>query len=205
MEEQRFAILIDGAFLQKKLSSRLKRPATAADIVAESDRIKTDPLLADKSLLRIYYYDARPASTDVRNPLDQTTIALGSTPVHARSTQLIDRLEMEPDYAVRLGEAVAQGWKLGGSALRSLAQRVRAVQATDLVPAINQKGVDLRIGLDMARLSLRSLVDIIVVVTGDSDLIPAFKFARREGVRVYLETLGHGVRRELKVHCDRLL
>ena len=52
------------------------------------------------------------------------------------------------------------------------------------------KGVDLRIGLDIARLSLRRLVDVIVVVTGDSDMVLAFKFARREGVRVYLDHMG---------------
>jgi uncharacterized LabA/DUF88 family protein len=46
------------------------------------------------------------------------------------------------------------------------------------------------------------MVRAIVVVTGDSDLIPAFKFARREGIRVHLDCLGHGVRRELKVHAD---
>jgi hypothetical protein len=46
-------------------------------------------------------------------------------------------------------------------------------------------------------------VQAIVVVTGDSDLAPAFSFARREAVRVILCRLGHGVRRELAVHADR--
>jgi uncharacterized LabA/DUF88 family protein len=41
-----------------------------------------------------------------------------------------------------------------------------------------------------------------VVVSGDSDLVPAFKFARREGMRVYLDHLKHGVMRELKAHAD---
>ena len=63
----------------------------------------------------------------------------------------------------------------------------------------------LRIGLDIARLALREMVDIIVVVTGDSDLVPAFRFARREGVRVFLDHMGHGVRRELKAHADIIL
>jgi uncharacterized LabA/DUF88 family protein len=59
--------------------------------------------------------------------------------------------------------------------------------------------------LDIARLSLRQLVDVIVVVTGDSDMVPAFKFARREGVRVYLDHMGHAVKRELKAHVDQIL
>jgi len=81
----------------------------------------------------------------------------------------------------------------------------RAIEPNDLVPNISQKGVDLRIGLDIARLSLGRMVQTIVVVTGDSDLVPAFKFARREGVQVFLLHLNHGIRRELKAHCDKVL
>ncbi len=81
----------------------------------------------------------------------------------------------------------------------------RAPTGQDIVPNVEQKGVDLRIGLDIARLALREMVEIIVVVTGDSDLVPAFRFARREGIRVYLDHLGHGVRRDLKAHADIVL
>ena len=63
----------------------------------------------------------------------------------------------------------------------------------------------MRIGLDIARLSLQKLVNINVVITGDSDTLSAFKFARREGIRVYLDHLGHGVWRELKAHADLIL
>lgn len=86
--------------------------------------------------------------------------------------------------------------------MRALSKAPRKLTATDLVPNIEQKGVDLRIGLDIARLALQHIVDVIVVVTGDSDLVPAFKFARREGIRIYLDHMGHGVKRELKVHTD---
>lgn len=73
-------------------------------------------------------------------------------------------------------------------------------------PSIEQKGVDLRIGLDLARLALREMVSTVVVVTGDSDLVPAFKFARREGIRVYLDHLGFSAcKRALKVHVDLVL
>ena len=60
-------------------------------------------------------------------------------------------------------------------------------------------------GLDIARLALTHSVETIVVVTGDGDLIPALKFARREGVRVFLCHLGHGVKRELRAHADRII
>jgi uncharacterized LabA/DUF88 family protein len=74
-----------------------------------------------------------------------------------------------------------------------------------LVPDISQKGVDLRIGLDIATLAFRRIVDTIVVVAGDSDLVPAFKLARREGLRVYLVTYGHNVTSELSAHVDDML
>lgn len=59
--------------------------------------------------------------------------------------------------------------------------------------------------MDMARLALREQVRAVVVVTGDSDFVPAFKFVRTEGVRVILEPLGHNVRLELKQHADLVL
>ncbi|MEJ1967108.1 MAG: NYN domain-containing protein [Rhizomicrobium sp.] len=70
---------------------------------------------------------------------------------------------------------------MGEQANKNLQAHPRVPVANDFVPNIQQKGVDLRIGLDIARLALREMVNIIVVVTGDSDLVPAFKFARREG------------------------
>ena len=44
--------------------------------------------------------------------------------------------------------------------------------------------------------------DIIVLVAGDSDFVPAMKFARREGAQLFLVTLGHAVRPEMNEHAD---
>ncbi len=46
-----------------------------------------------------------------------------------------------------------------------------------LRPDIRQKGVDMRIGLDIASLTLKQQVQVVVLVTADSDFIPAMKFA----------------------------
>lgn len=156
-------------------------------------------------MLRNYFYHAVPATGILVNPLDNSKIDLSGTKIHSQHESLIDRLEMKPNFAVRLGETVTHEWRLGSAAMKSLMKAPRAVQANDLVPNISQKGVDLRIGMDIARLALREMVRAIVVVTGDSDLVPAFKFARREGVRVFLECLGHGVRRDLRAHADIVL
>jgi uncharacterized LabA/DUF88 family protein len=77
--------------------------------------------------------------------------------------------------------------------------------AADLEPNIQQKGVDMRIGLDIAALTMKGHADAIVLVAGDSDLVPAMKFARREGAQLYLVTLGHTVRTEMLEHADVVL
>lgn len=197
----RYAVLVDGGFIIKKLSTKKHFPTAdeieryVLDLCAGSD-------LKTWDLLRIYFYHARPAKDELVNPLDKSVLKLAGSPIYAQHESLIDKLELKPNFAVRLGETVTHEWRLGSKAMESLLNKPRAIEARDLVPNISQKGVDLRIGLDIARLALGRHVTAILVVTGDSDLIPAFKFARREGVRVYLHAMKHGVRRDLKVHAD---
>lgn len=200
---RKYAILVDGGFLKKKLKVRNRHFPTAAEIEAEISRIKTNPILSDQSLLRVYFYDAPPASGVVVNPISSVSVDLAQHAHFSENIALHQALELQPDMALRMGETIIHGWELGHAALKDIETNgARSVTDRDFVPNIEQKGVDLRIGLDIARLAIRQLVDTIVVVTGDSDMVPAFKFARREGLRVYLDHLGHGVKRELKAHVD---
>jgi len=201
----RYAILMDGGFVKKKIKTRTTNFPTVDDIRIELNRIKAHPALAGHDLLRVYFYDAPPASGVMTNPIDGSKVNLNDHHDHPKNVSLHQLLEVEPDFALRMGESAIHGWTIGAQALKSLSKKPRAPVAKDLVPNIEQKGVDLRIGLDIARLALRDMVSAIVVVTGDSDLVPAFKFARREGCRVYLDHMGHGVRRELKVHADLII
>jgi uncharacterized LabA/DUF88 family protein len=70
------------------------------------------------------------------------------------------------------------------------------------VPNLKQKGVDIKIGLDVAWVSFNHVAENIILVTGDSDFIPVIKTARRNGVFVYLLTLGHNVKPELRENVD---
>jgi uncharacterized LabA/DUF88 family protein len=81
----------------------------------------------------------------------------------------------------------------------------RPLSPDDLSISLTQKKVDIKIGLDIAWLASKRIVEKIVLVTGDSDLVPAMKFARREGVMVYLLHFGHTVKEELKEHCDGIV
>jgi uncharacterized LabA/DUF88 family protein len=201
----KFAILVDGGFITKALSKKNNAFPTAAQVEAECLRVRGHADLVSLDLLRIYFYDSPPATGTLKNPIDGSVLDLSKSQVFVRNTQLLNDLELLPDFAVRKGELVARGWKIGKQALRKLLKKPAVPTAADLQPNIQQKGVDLRIGLDIARLALCRTAQIVVAITGDSDLIPAFKFARREGMRVYLDHLGGPVRRELKVHVDRVI
>jgi uncharacterized LabA/DUF88 family protein len=202
---ERYAILLDGGFLFKKLQRHIHAYPDAALIEQAARDIAAHPKLNGRELLRVYYYDAPPAQRKIENPLDRHPLDLGSTSLAKHNQQLHSALEQLPDFALRKGETLVRGWKIGQAAFRRLAKEGGEIQARDLVPDISQKGVDLRIGLDIATLAFRRIVDTIVVVAGDSDLVPAFKLARREGLRVYLATYAHNVTSELTAHVDGLL
>lgn len=202
---RRFAILLDGGFVWKRLGLRLGRPPALREILDVAERVSAHADFNGYERLRIYYYDAPPATGALKNPLDGSITNLRRTEVHARQAALQDALELSPNVALRKGEVAVRGWRLRPSALDEISRVQRHLRSEDLAPEITQKGVDLRIGLDIARLSLLRMVAAIVVVTGDSDMIPAFKFARREGVRVYLDHLGGPVKRDLKAHVDVVL
>jgi len=63
----------------------------------------------------------------------------------------------------------------------------------------------MRLGLDISALTLKAHVDTFVLVAGDSDFVPAMKFARREGVQLLLVTLGHAVRTDMLEHSDLVI
>jgi uncharacterized LabA/DUF88 family protein len=208
MLQARYAILLDGGFVTKKLQEQLQRPAEADDVVALCSEIQSHPELQHYELLRTYFYDAPPSLEAVIWPVSGDKYQLAETERAKHSQRLYDQLELRPGFALRMGETrlTPQRWKLKPKSVRQITAEPRALQDRDFLLDINQKGVDIRIGLDMARLALRDLVRAVVVVTGDSDFVPAFKFVRREGVKVMLCTLGHkGARRELKAHADFVL
>lgn len=200
----KYAVLLDGGFVTKVLRQRSGVFPDSLDVLAECQRIQANPALAGKELLRLYWYDAPPATRVLTNPVDGSRIQLGKTPQHRQCKALHDALELTPHVALRMGALDVRGWRVIGSKIREMmARESPSLRAEDLQLDIEQKGVDLRIGLDIARLALRRLVDVVVVVTGDSDLIPAFKFARREGLQVCLDHLGaKSVMRSLKVDVD---
>jgi uncharacterized LabA/DUF88 family protein len=198
----KFGILLDGGFVRAKLQVRLGHFPLPEDVLRLNRHLCAHERLSGCELFRAYFYDAPPLGGVHAHPLGRRAQNFGRHPDHAGSRTLLDGLAKSPDMAVRRGEVVMRGWRLRREALEEMRASVRALRPEDFAPEIEQKGVDLRIGLDVAWLAVRHIVDIIVLVTGDSDFVPAMKFARREGVRVYLAPLGHPVRPGLVEHSD---
>lgn len=81
------------------------------------------------------------------------------------------------------------------------------ISVSDLKPEdfdldITQKGVDMRIGLDIASLAERRLVNQIVMISGDSDFVPAAKHARRSGIDFILDPMWAKITDSLNEHID---
>ncbi len=74
----------------------------------------------------------------------------------------------------------------------------------DFIYHAKQKGVDIKIGLDIATLALKRLVQKIVLISGDSDFVPAAKLARVEGIIFTLDPMGNPIRGDLEEHIDYL-
>lgn len=88
--------------------------------------------------------------------------------------------------------------------LRDLQTRWQAIEAHHVALDLRQKGVDMRIGLDIASLTLKKLAKTIVLIAGDSDFVPAAKLARREGLQFVLDPLWQTVNDDLYEHIDGL-
>lgn len=199
-----FAVLIDGGFAKRKLGNA-KAPATADDFQRLVTAICTNPALENMRLHRVYYYDSVPLESTEKKPLNGGVIEFSKEPLVARSKQLFLHLSRLPLMALRLGELSFNGWSIKARKLDRAAGDKLEIAQCDLKPAITQKGVDMRIGMDIAALTLKKQAHVIVLVTGDSDFVPAMKFARREGAQLYLAPLGHKIKETMYEHSDLVL
>ncbi|MCM1513328.1 MAG: NYN domain-containing protein [Oxalobacter formigenes] len=196
------AILIDAGFAKRKIGTQ-RDPATSEKFRRLVEKIKTSPELANYRLHRVYFYDAEPIDRIAKNPLSSKTINFGEAPIVKRSMQLFRELAKEPFFSLRLGACTFNGWGVSKKLInKAKSSDPLEVTADDLVPQIMQKGVDMRVGIDIASLTLKNHVRIILLVSGDSDFIPAMKFARREGASVYLVNMRHPVKDGMYEHSD---
>ena len=200
---KKVAILIDGSFLLKSY-----RDFTGKNIKESKIITLSEDLIEKKSeeIFRIFYYDAPPFEKKLKNPIDKVETDYAKTPTHIAITKFQDNLAKTDLIAFRKGKLSFADWKIGKSAYEKIRAggKVGSVNASDFIPDFKQKGVDIKIGLDIAWLSTKRIVDKIILVTADNDFVPAMKFARKEGVHVAVAKIGK-LTSEMYKHSDYII
>ncbi len=209
----RVAILIDGGFFLKRHRYLYRcrpgfDPADACKVAADMYQLACDHARG-KYLYRILYYDCHPFDkAGVHNPISKRTVDFANTSVAQFRRAFFEELKKKRKMALRLGQLKDRhGWVISPEKTKDLLRgriTLQDLSANDIQYNIQQKGVDIRMGLDIASLAYKRLVDQVVLVTGDSDFVPAAKLARREGVDVVLDSMWNHIDDFLYEHIDGL-
>ena len=191
-------ILFDGGFFTRKFEEKNGHFPSAKEVEAEVSKIMSE--LAKKTngettdiLFRVYYYDCKPFDETVKDSSGKGTYDFSKSFIYKRQQNYLNDLRRLDKFAVRLGELSFDGWKPD------------LHNPKKLKPDFKQKGVDMKVGLDMAMMAMKHLVDKVILVAGDSDFVAPIKFVRKEGLQVYLYSMGHKVKFRLIEHCDFVL
>lgn len=212
---QRTAILVDGGYYLARYRKVFPdRDYNDARTVARTvfgmalDHIK----LLDRpreALYRIFFYDCAPLNRMLAKPVSGESFNFGTSPMAAFRRELHDNLRRQRKLALRLGRLTDRGgqWSLKRDAYESLHTRELTwdnLGDEHFEPDLKQSQVDMKIGIDIAALSYKHLVDQIVLIAGDADFVPAAKLARREGIDFILDPMWQGVAPVLHEHIDGL-
>ena len=205
------AILVDGDFFLRRF--RHLRGKAAPQVVAKQLHWMCRQHLKDgkrrRRLYRIFFYDCPPLKHKVHNPVSGHALDFSKTKTALWRLAFHDELRKLRKLALRLGYLNERSgrWELRPNKLKNLLKhkiKVDDLTGADVKYEVRQKGVDMRIGLDIASMVFKKQVDQIVLVAGDSDFVPAAKLARREGVDFILDPMWAAIRADLHEHIDGL-
>lgn len=206
------AILVDGGFYRRRAQIKIGE-RTAAERANELDnycrRHLTEKKRNPHELYRIFYYDCPPMSKKVYHPFLKQQIDFSKSDLNIWMTEFLTELKQHRKFALRLGKlADTQAcYTLRTDIVKKLCSGKMAIDdlcERDFMIQVDQKGVDMKIGLDIASLSYKHQVDQIVLISGDSDFVSAAKLARREGIDFVLDPLGAPIKEDLFEHIDGL-
>lgn len=160
-------------------------------------------------LYRIFVYDAPPAAWKGHTPLTKKPLDLAKSPIARWRHEFHETLRGLRKVALRMGEIPTNQahWQLKPQVLKDLVngkRRWEELSDDDFRLDLRQKGVDMRLGLDIASLAFKQQVNQIVLISGDADFVPAAKLARREGIDFILDPMWATIRPDLYEHIDGL-
>jgi uncharacterized LabA/DUF88 family protein len=187
---KKIVLIIDGGFL--RVAARIAGKYYDPAFIESFSKVCPS---SDEELFRVLYYDCAPYQGQQKLPVS------GLTQTFAGSDQWLLDLAERDLFAVRRGVLKFRGYKLKKVPVKG----ITALSDADFNPDFEQKGVDMRIGLDIASYSALRSVDRIGLVTADTDCVPAMKLARKSGAKVVLFALpGSKVPGELAHHSDMI-
>lgn len=163
---------------------------------------------SSRDLYRIFYYDCLPYAKKQHNPLTGKSIDFSKTEQYAFQCAFFEELKKKRKIALRLGILEDRNrWIIRPSITKELLakrKRIEELSEDDVIFDFSQKMVDIKIGLDIASITLKRQVDQIILVSGDSDFVPAAKLARREGIDFILNPMWNPIKPHLFEHIDGL-
>lgn len=161
-----------------------------------------------RELYRIFYYDCPPLLKKIYHPLTKELIDLSKSEEAQFRVNLHSELRKLRKVALRQGRLGDYGnWIVEQAKMKQLlsgAITIKDLAPNDVSYEMRQKGVDMRIGLDISSLTYKKQVDQIVLIAGDADFVPAAKLARREGIDFILDPMWKEISDELHEHIDGL-
>ena len=161
------------------------------------------------NLYRIFYYDCPPISKTLYHPLLKKNIDFSKTETNIWMHEFIENLTHQRKVALRMGVLADNTayYNLKHEVVKKLFSGrilITEINENDFDLVLRQKGVDMKIGIDIATLAYKRLADQIILITGDSDFVPAAKLARREGIDFIVDPMGHKILPDLMEHIDGL-
>lgn len=211
--KKKTAILVDGGFFLKRYRSIVR--AKSLDPIKTANDLWTmclkhlDQAKGEKyDLYRIFYYDCLPYDKKQHSPVTGKAIDFAKTDQYKFQVSFFDELRKKRKVALRLGVLEDKNkWIIKPSKTKDLLKgiiNVSDLTENDVQFDFTQKMVDMKIGLDIASITLKKQVDQIILIAGDSDFVPAAKLARREGVDFLLDPMWNPIKPHLFEHIDGL-
>lgn len=210
---EKVAILVDGGYYRKisaKVYGKVTAKERADELYSYCNRHLKETHFKEEiynKLYRIFYYDCPPIDKIVYHPLLKKECKFFQYWYEKVDRRLFQRNEQKKKGSIEVRELSEYSveYNLKYSITKKLLNG--SIDLNDLKRkrfflSLQQKGVDMKIGLDIASLSFKHQVDKIILIAGDSDFVPAAKLARTEGIDFVLDSLGADIRNNLSLHID---
>lgn len=189
MKDTKAIVLIDGGFL-RVAAKKASIPYDPAFI----ERFALGCQGKDEQIFRVLYYDCAPYTGTVKLPVS------GAPHSFTGGDAWLHELARKDLFAVRRGVLKFRGFKPRKTPVSAIGT---TLTDADFTPDFEQKGVDMRIGLDIAAYAANRAVERIILISNDTDCVPALKFGRRAGLQtVLIELPNVKPAPELLAHCD---